>query len=62
MTDQETIFEYLDELRASGETNMYGAAAYLQRDFGLDSREAMKLTLEWMDTFEERHTVQEQHK
>jgi hypothetical protein len=50
-----TIFEYLDELRTSGETNMFGAAPYLARDFGIAPTEARKLLAEWMRTFSERH-------
>jgi len=41
-------FEYLDELRLSGETNMFGAGAYLQQEFGLDRREARAILMEWM--------------
>ena len=33
-------FEYLDDLRESGETNMFGAGNYLREDHGLDRREA----------------------
>jgi len=49
------MFEYLDDLRASGETNMYGAAPYLQDEFGLDRREARAVLQRWMQTFEDRH-------
>lgn len=41
-------FEYLDELRLSGETNMFGAGEYLQREFGLDRREARDVLMKWM--------------
>ena len=41
-------FEYLDELRLSGETNMFGAGEYLQREFGLDRREARDILMTWM--------------
>jgi hypothetical protein len=44
-------FEYLDELRKSGETNMYGAAPYLQREFGLSRTEARNILLAWMESF-----------
>lgn len=39
---------YLCALRDSGVINMFGAAPYLQREFGLDKREAQDLLLEWM--------------
>ena len=48
-------FEYLDELRISGVTNMYGAGAYLEKDFGLSKREARTILTKWMETFSDRH-------
>lgn len=42
-------FEYLNRLRESGETNMFGAGQYLQWEFGLDKRDARKILTEWMD-------------
>ena len=53
--DKEIIFEYLDDLRESGVTNMYGAGSYVRDEFGLSRREAGDLLVEWMTTFEERH-------
>lgn len=47
--------EYLDELRESGVTNMFGAAPYLQRAFGLSPEDAQQSLIEWMETFAERH-------
>lgn len=48
--------EYLDELRASGVTNMFGAAPYLKRAFrDLSKSEADAIVLYWMSTFGERH-------
>ena len=46
--DDREYFEFLDELRESGRTNMMGAGPYLQREFGLDRREARKIVLRWM--------------
>lgn len=46
--------EFLDALRLSGVTNMFGAAPYIVREFGLSKPEARKVLLYWMDTFEER--------
>ncbi len=43
--------EYLDDLRESGETNMFGAGSYLQDDFGMNMREARETTKYWMATF-----------
>jgi len=44
-------FTYLVELRDSGVTNMWGAAPYLEAQFGLDRREARDILLAWMDSF-----------
>lgn len=43
--------EYLDDLRDSGATSMFGAGAYLQRDFGVDKPTASEILGYWMDTF-----------
>ena len=43
------IFEYLEELRQSGITNMYGAGAFLEQDFELEPPRASELLLEWFD-------------
>lgn len=51
-------FEYLDNLRESGVTNMFGAAPYLQQAFGLSRYEARDVLLKWMETFSERHATQ----
>lgn len=50
-------FEYLDNLRESGVTNMFGAAPYLQQAFGLSRYEARDVLLKWMETFSERHAA-----
>jgi hypothetical protein len=42
-------FIYLNKLRESGETNMYGASPYLQCAFSLTKREASKILVEWME-------------
>ena len=52
-------FEYLDRLRESGATNMFGAGPYVARFLGLGSKGAeQKLAREiltgWMETFSER--------
>ncbi len=47
--------EYLDELRESGETNMFGAGAYIIRQFSVSRKEAQDIVLYWMESFDERH-------
>ena len=53
---KEEIFAFLDELRLSGYTNMYGAAPYVVDCYDVTVREARKLLKEWMDTFSERNS------
>lgn len=44
-------WNYLEQLRRSGRVNMFGATRYLEAEFGLDSREARKILLNWMDNY-----------
>ena len=50
-------FDYLERLRQSGETNMYGAEPYLQSEFPelrYDKDKAREILLAWIKTFDER--------
>lgn len=53
--NKQEVFEYLDDLRESGQMNMFGAGPYVQRKFSRTRREAQALVVEWMTTFGERH-------
>jgi hypothetical protein len=55
-------FSYLDNLRESGVTNMFGAAPYLSKKFGLDKPEARKILRLWMDTYSADKTPTERAK
>jgi hypothetical protein len=46
---------FLDDLRESGITNMYGAASYLRDEFGLGEADSVLVLVYWMRTFSERH-------
>jgi hypothetical protein len=48
-----TFFEYLNDLRDSGVTNMFGASPYLVDEFGLSKNEARKILMAWMNSFNE---------
>jgi len=51
---------FLDSLRESGITNMYGAGAYLENAFqSLDRDSASEILSYWMKTFSERHKLEE---
>ena len=54
---QKEISEYLDELRQSGVTNMFGAGAYVEREFGLNKREARAAVVHWMKNFGKNESI-----
>lgn len=49
--NDEEYFAYLEALRDSGVTNMFGAAPYLVSEFGLDKHEARMVLSRWMKSF-----------
>tara|TARA_R110000803_G_scaffold19562_5_gene51108 strand:- start:155 stop:298 length:144 start_codon:yes stop_codon:yes gene_type:complete len=44
----EEVFEYLDNLRESGEINMFGAVPHIQNEFGIEKKEAREILTEWL--------------
>lgn len=56
LNDQETkrqyYWNYLEKLRRSGITNMYGAAPYLAEEFGLNLDEAKNILIDWMKNYD----------
>jgi len=56
--DTQEVFSFLDALRDSGATNMFGAAPYIQREFGVDRTRARALLLEWMKSYSSRKGVE----
>jgi hypothetical protein len=51
--DEQEVLEYLNDLRDSGDTNMFGASPYVQQRFGLSRNESRKLVTLWMNNFNE---------
>ena len=49
ITDEHLI--YLDKLRESGDTNMWGAGRYVEEEFDLNRDTAKKILLYWIKTF-----------
>ncbi len=47
--------EYLDVLRGTGTTNMFGAVPYLIEEFGISREKASEILSYWMKTFSERN-------
>ena len=55
--------EFLDDLRKSGVTNMYGAVPYLLQEFdGLDRKLASAILWYWIKTFSTRHPITDKEK
>lgn len=46
------IFDFLDNLRESGQINMFGAAPVIQDVFDLSRRESQSVLQEWMNNFQ----------
>jgi hypothetical protein len=52
---EDSHLKFLDSLRDSGVTNMYGAAPYLQDAYGLSRPDSRIVLAYWMASFSERH-------
>ena len=52
--NEEEVFVFLDKLRKSGKTNMYGASPYIREEFACTRYEANRLLVKWMENFGER--------
>jgi hypothetical protein len=52
---QDQVNDYLNVLRISGITNMFGAGPYIQENFGITKYDANRFLVKWMETFAERH-------
>ena len=60
MKYEEKYYDFLDGLRESGRTNMFGAVPYLLNQFHeLDKTLAKKILTDWMKTFSDRHPRKE---
>jgi hypothetical protein len=44
---------YLNDLRESGVTNMFGAVPFIQQKFNLDRKESTRILSVWMTNFNE---------
>jgi len=56
----EEHLRYLDQLRESGVTNMFGAAPFVLLQFpDLSEQQAKQVLIYWMQTFGDRHPRRE---
>ena len=46
-------YGYLEQLRQSGATNMFGATPYLRNAFQLDRHEARDILVSWMENYDQ---------
>jgi hypothetical protein len=46
-----TEYEYLDTLRESGVTNMFGAVPYIEKNFHIEKKAARDILMDWMNNF-----------
>jgi hypothetical protein len=58
---KEEHLEYLDVLRESGITNMFGAGKYVAEEFDLSDKDAKTILVYWMKSFGERKAKPEEH-
>lgn len=51
--DYNKYFDWLERLRQSGITNMYGAGPYLEAHFNINEDEATAILVYWMEHYSE---------
>lgn len=56
---EKEVMEFLNILRDSGATNMFGATPYVIEEFGLDTSEARRILSLWMSNFNEEGKYEE---
>lgn len=52
--NREEVYNFLDNLRDSGITNMFGAVPFISEMFEVSSETAKQLLKSWMETYSER--------
>ena len=50
---QDQVNLFLDQLRESGSTNMFGATPYIQKQFGITKYDAQRFLVNWMENYGE---------
>lgn len=49
---EKDVFEYLNDLRESGVTNMFGATPYIMEQFDMERDDAKMYLMAWMKIFD----------
>jgi len=55
---QQQVNDYLNVLRISGITNMFGAVPYIQENFGITKYDANRFLVKWMETFNTEEKIE----
>ena len=50
---EKDALKYINELRISGATNMWGASPYVEAEFSIERKESNRLLTLWMENFNE---------
>lgn len=50
---EKSVFDFLNALRKSGSTNMFGAGPYVAEEFGISKYQARDILSRWMENFNE---------
>jgi hypothetical protein len=51
MVEKQEVFAFLNDVRKSGQINMFEGGKYVQEMFGVNRNEARDLVIEWMQTY-----------
>ena len=51
MNERNEVYAYLEDLRMSGVSNMFGAGSYLSEEFGFSKRYAQSWLIYWMQNY-----------
>ena len=55
---QDQVNDYLNVLRISGITNMFGAGPYIQENFGITKYDANRFLVKWCETFNTEEKIE----
>ena len=58
VTNEHLVF--LDDLRKSGQTNMYASTSFIEEEFGTTHEESIEILVYWMITFTQRQTQEKE--
>jgi len=51
MVEKQEVFAFLNDVRESGQINVFEGGKYVQEMFGVNRNEARDLVIEWMQTY-----------